>query len=53
MTFERYKEVLNDLKMALIKDIRDNKLDKFYLTRLAEETEEIQEILEEELDLYN
>lgn len=53
MTFERYREVLSDFKRILLEDIQEGNLDEFYLTRLAEEVEEIQDILEEELEFYS
>lgn len=52
MSFERYREVLSDLKRILLEDISEGRLDEFYLTRLAEEVEEIQDILAEELEFY-
>lgn len=52
MTFERYREVLSDLKRILLEDISERRLDEFQLTILAEEIEEIQDILEEELEFY-
>lgn len=52
MSYERYREVLNDLKRILLEDISERRLDEFQLTRLAEEIEEIQDILEEELEFY-
>ena len=50
MSYERYREVLNDIKRILLEDISEGRLDEFYLTRLAEE---IQDILEEELEFYS
>lgn len=52
MSYERYREVLSDLKRILLEDISEGRLDEFKLTRLAEEIEEIQDILEEELEFY-
>lgn len=52
MSYERYREVLSDLKRILLEDISEGRLDEFQLTRLSEEIEEIQDILEEELEFY-
>ena len=52
MSYERYREVLSDLKRILLEDISEGRLDEFQLTRLAEEIEEIQDILAEELEFY-
>ena len=53
MSFERYIEVLKDIKRILIEDTSEGRLGKFYLTRLAEEIEDIQDILEDELEFYS
>lgn len=52
MSYERYREVLSDLKRILLEDISEGRLDEFQLTRLSEEIEEIQDILAEELEFY-
>lgn len=52
MTFERYKEVIKDLKRILIEDIQEGNLDEYQIMRIGEEIEEIQDIVDEELEFY-
>lgn len=52
MTFERYKEVIKDLKRILIEDIQEGILDEYQIMRIGEEIEEIQDIVDEELEFY-